>query len=165
MLGKRRKVVRDMCEQLASKARLEAEGEAWAVLRRGADDGVPAAAEAFLQQRLMALGEKAPSHYNENAPLGDAIQEAVAMADLLDGWPKELQELAEVAVVARAEEKEDGGQAVSVEQLVHSEGSLALSLSECSRSRRADRLRPVTTFEVSCWAAKCCTGAMRARPP
>ena len=52
------------------------------------------------------------------------------MADLLDGWPKELQELAELAVVARVEEKEGGGQAVSVEQLVHSEGPLALSLSD-----------------------------------
>ena len=34
VLGKRRKVVRDMCEQLAARARLVAEGEAWAVLTR-----------------------------------------------------------------------------------------------------------------------------------
>ena len=31
VLGKRRKVVRDMCEQLAARARHEAEGDAWAV--------------------------------------------------------------------------------------------------------------------------------------
>ena len=61
VLGKRRKVVADMCEQLAARARREAQGAAWAVLRHsteGGGQGVPAAVERFLKQRLMVVAER-----------------------------------------------------------------------------------------------------------
>ena len=129
VLGKRRKVVRDMCEQLALRARHAAAGEAWAVLRRGADDvaNVPAAVGNFLQTGLLALAGKEDSHYNDNAPLGAAINEAVEIAELLASWPKGLRALAEVAVVRGTG---GYGRPTTVEELVSSEGPIKLSLSD-----------------------------------
>ena len=89
-----------MCNQLAVKARHAAQTDKWAVLRTK-DDEVPAV-EAFLKERLMTLAEREAEHYNDNGPLGDAIQEAVALADILDRWPQELHTLSE-AVGATAE--------------------------------------------------------------
>ena len=68
----------------------------------------------------MGVAEKEPKHYNENAPLGEAIQDAVAMADVLARWPEGLPALAEVALV--------GGEKPTVEQLVNSEGPLTLKI-------------------------------------
>ena len=86
------------CEQLAAKARLTAQAEEWAVLRpSGAtSSGTVPAVEAFLEQGLMRLARRNEEHYNENAPLGEAITDAVAMADILEGWPSGLTRLAEV---------------------------------------------------------------------
>ena len=70
------------CEQLAAKARLTAQAEDWAVLRpSGAtSSGTVPAVEAFLEQGLMRLARRNEEHYNENAPLGRAIEEAVRTA-------------------------------------------------------------------------------------
>ena len=112
VLSKRRKVVEDMCEQLAIRARHAAQLDEWAIL-------LPSkAVDAFLDERLMPVAKREPEHYNDNAPLGSAIQEAVAMTDILDGWPNKLKALAEVA----------GEAPTTVEELVRSEGTLALSL-------------------------------------
>ena len=118
VLGKRRKVVADMCDQLAARARLEAQGEAWALLRSSS------AVDRFLEERLKGLAREAPEHYNENAPLGDAIREAVALAGILSGWPEELTATAEAVVGQRG----DGEKAsMSVDELVRSEATLTVS--------------------------------------
>ena len=57
--------------------------------------GVEAVVETFLDSKLGALTSREPEYYNENGPLGDAIQEAVALASILDGWPRGLLHLAE----------------------------------------------------------------------
>ena len=138
VLGKRRKVVSDMCEQLALKARRAANGDVWAFLRSMSLDAVPssrplpvlqlptsrklsgparpsgsraesfgaqsaaaalapvlAAVERFLAAKLHPIAAKESTHYNENGPLGEAIQEAVATADMLEQWPVALPALAE----------------------------------------------------------------------
>eukprot|EP00966_Prymnesium_polylepis_P106897 2475317-Prymnesium_polylepis.1 len=83
-----------MCNQLALKAQQKAQSEEWAVLHASDDDkGVPAVVEMFLKEKLMSLAEKEVEHYNENQELGEAIQEAVLLADVLDGWPQGLHEL------------------------------------------------------------------------
>ena len=75
------------CATCASSSRRgrghEAEGEAWAVLKRQVSGSQPAAeaaeegaamqqgvpaVEAFIKERLMAVAEKEPKHNNENAP-------------------------------------------------------------------------------------------------
>ena len=128
VLDKRRKVVADMCEQLEARVRREA--QEWHVLRGDGEErtGVPRAVKAFLKERLQPVAKKEVEHYNENAPLGDAIREAVAMADLVSGWPEELEA---VAQWARREGGEggEGGEGVrrSAAQLVRAEGALALS--------------------------------------
>ena len=102
VLGKRRKVVKDMCDQLAVKERHDAQGESWRVLRTAGEDDtkpVPQAVELFIEKRLMPLATKDPSFYNENAPLGQAIGEAVAVADILEGWPEGMKALAELVDV------------------------------------------------------------------
>ena len=136
VLGKRRKVVKDMCDQLAVKERHDAQGESWRALRTAGEDAakpVPRAVEAFIEKRLMPLATKDPSFYNENAPLGQAIGEAVAVADIAAGWTEGRQALASVAAVgadvetAREAQKDEAG-AVTVEQLVRWKGPLAVSL-------------------------------------
>ena len=129
MLSKRRKVVADMCQQLAVKARQVALSDEWDALR-GEDepkDGVPVAVESFLKERLLSLAEKEPDHYNENAPLGDAIQEAVAVADILDGWPQELRALSEKVGATSAE-----ALVRSREALVLPDGKVRLTACELS---------------------------------
>ena len=71
----------------------------------------------------MQLARRNEEHYNENALLGEAITDAVAMADILEGWPAGLPALAEVV-----EKKED--QAEGVGWIMHSGEPLALSLKE-----------------------------------
>ena len=56
--------------------------------------GVAGVVEAFLADKLGSLTSHEPEYYNDNGPLGDAIQEAVALASILDGWPKGLVQLA-----------------------------------------------------------------------
>jgi hypothetical protein len=94
-------VVADMCTQLALKARQKAQTEEWALLRTGGNEkeDVPTAVEAFLEQHLMSLAKKKPEHYNENEPLGEAIQEAVALVDILEGWPQGLRALSDMMKV------------------------------------------------------------------
>ena len=87
VLGKRRKVVADMCEQLAVRARQQAQAEEWNLI------GAPAV-ESFLEKKLLPLAQQQAEHYNENAPLGAAIEEAVALSEILDGWPAELRAMA-----------------------------------------------------------------------
>eukprot|EP00966_Prymnesium_polylepis_P053162 1230381-Prymnesium_polylepis.1 len=101
VLSKRQKVVADMCTQLALKARQKAQTEEWALLRTGGNEkeDVPTAVEAFLEQHLMSLAKKKPEHYNENEPLGEAIQEAVALVDILEGWPQGLRALSDMMKV------------------------------------------------------------------
>ena len=106
VVGKRRKVVIDMCEQLAIKARAEAQSDEWALLRSAAD--------AFLKERLVPIADKEPEHFNNNKPLGDAIQEAVGLANTLAGWPKELAAV------------RDATRTKTVETLVHSKEAIAL---------------------------------------
>ena len=96
VLGKRRKVVADMCEQLVARARQAAQEDGWEVVRvrtvRDAEP-VPRAVSQFLEERLTALSLRAAEHYNDNAPLGEAIQEAVAVAEGLVQWPQGLHAL------------------------------------------------------------------------
>ena len=92
VLGKRRKVVVDMCEQLAAKAQLVAQSEEW-ILLHGSDKaatGAPLAVQTFLKERLMSLADEEEEYYNENTTLGDAIQEAAAVAAILTEWPQGL---------------------------------------------------------------------------
>ena len=64
VLGKRRKVVRDMCDQLALKALQSAQGDAWRGLRlsEGDADAVPRAVSTFLQDRLQRLASRPAEH-------------------------------------------------------------------------------------------------------
>ena len=122
VLGKRQKLVADMCEQLALKARRAVEKDAaWAALRVSPPDPdapsvdderasggaaysrrqsdaatlrTQAAVEAFLEAKLMPVAEKPSTHYNENKPLSHAITEAVAAAEILEAWPTALPALA-----------------------------------------------------------------------
>ena len=94
VLGKRQKVVGDMCAQLAVKARQIAESDEWQVLS-ASEVSAARMVEDFLKAKLLPLAQKEPDHYNDNAPLGSAIQEAVNMADILDGWASGLVGLAE----------------------------------------------------------------------
>ena len=73
VLGKRRKVVADMCEQLAAKAQQVAHSNEWDAFCGDSDDakeGVPMAVGKFLRESLSSLTEKEAGHYNDNAPLG-----------------------------------------------------------------------------------------------
>jgi len=108
VLGKRGKLVRDMCDQLASRAahaaRLQDE---WSMLRQPHEEGgagvgasaggdaqtAPEAVARFLEERLMPLASQPAEHYNENAGLGRAITDAVEVAELVASWPQGLAAL------------------------------------------------------------------------
>ena len=93
VLGKRQKIVRDMIEQLRRGAQRDAEvSEAWKLLRDA--DSRCQAVDHFLKDTLAPLGEHEATHYNQNGPLRDAIQEAVALAENIVGWPEGLSALA-----------------------------------------------------------------------
>ena len=64
------------------------------VLARPPVGGITGVVETFLADKLGSLTSHEPEYYNDNGPLGDAIQEAVALASILDGWPKGLMQLA-----------------------------------------------------------------------
>jgi hypothetical protein len=81
VIGKRQKVVRDMCNRLEDKAMQVARSDKWSVV----PDAV-GVVKRFLEGKLLPLAEKEAEHYNDNAPLGSAIQEAVNVAGILDGW-------------------------------------------------------------------------------
>ena len=189
VLSKRRKVVMDMCEQLVLRARLEARSARWRVLRccaadddddagdggagagagAGDDDGdggapgkPPRALEAYLAMRLTALAVRPPEVFNENAPLGETIVQAVAAANLVADWPVDLAELAEAATLNEQKRRDAcghwevvvvGERASSAEALVRwgCEGSdpeapLAVSLNEPAGRRHGEAFpagRPV----------------------
>ena len=82
-----------MCEQLATRALRDAQGEQWRALASGAK-AVPRPVVEFVEAKLMPLAQKESEHYNENGPLGDAIQEAVKVADIVNAWPSKLSALA-----------------------------------------------------------------------
>jgi hypothetical protein len=93
VIGKRQKVVRDMVEQLRRGAQRDVEtNPAWVRLRDA--DGRCPAVDRFFEGILAPLAEHEVTHYNENGPLGDAIQEAVALADGISRWPEGLKALA-----------------------------------------------------------------------
>ena len=93
VLGKRQKVVRDMVEQLRRGAQRDVEtNPAW--VRLCDADGRCPAVDRFFEGMLAPLAEHEVTHYNENGPLGDAIQEAVALADGISRWPEGLKALA-----------------------------------------------------------------------
>ena len=92
VLGKRQKIVRDMIEQLRRGAQRDAEMSSWELLRDA--DGRCPAVDHFLKDTLAPLGEHEATHYNQNGPLRDAIQEAVALAENVVGWPVGLSALA-----------------------------------------------------------------------
>jgi len=93
VLGKRQKIVRDMVEQLRRGAQRDVEtNPAWVRLRDA--DGLCPAVDRFFEGMLAPLAEHEVTHYNENGPLGDAIQEAVALADSVSRWPEGLKALA-----------------------------------------------------------------------
>jgi len=117
VLGKRQKVVADMCGQLEVKARQVASSDEWSAL-----PGVPDAACLFLKERLQPLAAGEAEQYNENAPLGEAIAEAVAVADDLGRW---LGGLADLAKLLNAE---------SVGSLVQSSEAVVLANTEVTRS-------------------------------
>ena len=115
-----------MCDQLANKARQEVQG--WNELLISGETGpVPQVVDRFLTERLMPIGSKAAEHYNENKPLGDAIREAVAVGQLVKGWPEDLQALCKVALIR---EKDSAlAEGASLQELVQwAKESLALSL-------------------------------------
>ena len=98
VIGKRRKVVRDMCDQLKEAVQREAKAKEWQLLRREGDCStiwaakaaaeqlatrgavVPPAVNAFLTERIMSLAREKTDHYNQNDLLGAAIREAVRAA-------------------------------------------------------------------------------------
>ena len=100
VLSKRRKVVADMCEQLEISTRTEAVTDAWAPLKtqpaQGMAPSVPPVVERFLVERLRPVSQRDPTHYNEDAQLGDAIQEVVVLASNVGGWAHGLAELAKL---------------------------------------------------------------------
>ena len=85
-----------MCEQLEIKARQVAQSELWQVLLLDdtAVDGVPIAVDGFLKERLQPLVAAKAEEFNENAPLGEAIAEAVEVAGNLGDWVDGLGDLA-----------------------------------------------------------------------
>ena len=83
-----------MCEQLSTRALQDAQSEQWRVLAVGAEAS-PQPVVDFLEAKLTPVTKKEAEHYNENGPLGDAIQEAVAVADIVNEWPRKLGVLAE----------------------------------------------------------------------
>ena len=118
VLGKRGKLVHDMCSQLASRAAHAArQQEEWSMLRQRQEEGDAAAAKTsaggtsvgvgtvgdaqaapkavarFLEERLMPLASRPAEHYNENAGLGRAITGAVEVAELVASWPRGLAAL------------------------------------------------------------------------
>jgi hypothetical protein len=88
VLGKRRKVVGDMCEQLALKAQRDAEDEKWYELRE--------AVGRFVTAKLEPLAKREREHYNENGPLGVVIADSVALADILHDWLTKLEAFEQV---------------------------------------------------------------------
>ena len=94
MLGKRKKVVSDMCEQLAARVTQNAQSQEWKLLQTSDAEPVKVV-EKFLDVKLKPLSDKDPQFYNENKPLGQAIQEAVEMADILSSWPAGLAAIAQ----------------------------------------------------------------------
>ena len=117
-----------MCDQLANKARQEVQG--WNELLISGETGpVPQVVDRFLTERLMPIGSKAAEHYNENKPLGDAIREAVAVGQLAQGWPEDLQALCQVALIREKDVALEEG--ASLKELVQwAKGPLALSLKD-----------------------------------
>ena len=92
VLGKRQKIVRDMIEQLRRGTQREVEANpAWRTIRDA--DGRCPAVDCFFKDLLTPLAEHEATHYNQNGPLGDAIQEAVALAESVAGWPEGLKAL------------------------------------------------------------------------
>lgn len=100
LLGRRRKVVVDVCEQMAASARRQVQSGAWAQLRSADSAGrVAEAVEAFVERCLLPLADGELERFADNAQLGAAVQRAVGVAALLDGWPDGLRVLAGAATL------------------------------------------------------------------
>ena len=89
VLSKRRKVVRDMKDQMRLGCDLAT--TEWDVLRE-IDPGMQGA-KRFLEC-FDRVAEKDPSYYNDDAQLGAAVLDAVALSKTLGEWPEALRTLA-----------------------------------------------------------------------
>ena len=85
-----------------------------AARQRRSEEWCSSSSGSIPQDAFLPLAEEEAEHYNENAPLGSAIQEAVAVAGILHRWPQGLRALS-VAVGSE-----------SAEVLVQSAEALAL---------------------------------------
>ena len=117
VVSRRRKVVFDMKEQMQQDLYLRK--ELWAMLRQleGGEQG----AKRFIAT-LDEVAQRDPVYYNKDEQLGTAVNDAVALSDILARWPAGLQALARrcgatgVAELVRGADGHFG----------HTEGSLSL---------------------------------------
>ena len=89
MLAKRRKVVRDMVENVLNDFK-RGTGQHWQ------DLGEPTLLEqahGYLTAQLKQLTEHTAEHYNDDSQLGAAIHDAVFRAKAVRGWAKGLAAL------------------------------------------------------------------------
>ena len=94
VIEKRRKLVSDMCDQLIVSSKLSAKvSPSWAALRGAMGDAAIDAAERFLHVLRPKIADRQADFYNVNSNLGLAIDEAVTVADAVDGWSDGLVEL------------------------------------------------------------------------
>jgi len=87
VIEKRKKLVSDMCEQLiVSSKQTAATSDEWGMLREVMGDVAIDAADRFLRSMQLAITAEKADHYNDNSKLLVAIDEAVGVANAVDGW-------------------------------------------------------------------------------
>jgi len=92
VVSKRRKLVSDMCDQLTVHSKQHAATSSdWSDLR--SEPGALEAADTFMRSVRPAICGHEPAHYNVNFHLSGAIDDAIGVADMVDGWGKGLREL------------------------------------------------------------------------
>ena len=92
LTSRRRKIVRDMVEQMNVLARSKLEGSReWDEIRT-ATGGVRAT-ERFIKH-FWAATEHEDEYYNDDERLGDAVLSSVRLSKILEAWPAGLQALA-----------------------------------------------------------------------
>ena len=98
VVSKRRKVVMDMAANvLVDFERNLSKDEAWALLDQPQ-------ASAYLKKLLEPLCKREPEHYNNDANLGEAINDAVFRANAVRGWGRGLQARRPLTDAARAKD-------------------------------------------------------------
>ena len=93
---RRRKIVRDLCEELSHQAQVDAKADTWEPLRAAID---PTAAINGFLRRIEQCGDRDEESYGPNATFGDAVSTAVELTSLLSSWPSGLEALAEHQLV------------------------------------------------------------------